>query len=267
MGPPRRPWVAVVLSFLGTGLGQLYNGRVRKFLALQIAMPLFVLLLLWGVVALPIAPFNVLLLTALPAAAIAVALDAFKDARALRDAPRQWYSRWPSCLVVFLAGAVFSDPFQEFIKGSWVHAVAIPGGSMSPTLVVGDRLFLDKACYGLRVPYVDTVFRRRAPSRGDVVMLISPYDGKRLLKRVVGLPGEPYAFTSSAGAGMTDWSPVVVPPDQFLVLGDNRNNSFDSRYFGFVKTSAVLGKVAIVYFSWDSAASRPRWERIGARVR
>jgi signal peptidase I len=125
----------------------------------------------------------------------------------------------------------------------------VAGGSMRPTLLDGDRILTNKLAFGLRVPGTQAFLLAWAePSRGDVVVFSSPLDGRRLVKRVVAVPGDPVGDE-------------VVPPGQYFVLGDNAD-SVDSRRFGCVPRERILGRVVGIAFSSDpSAWCRPRWER------
>lgn len=135
---------------------------------------------------------------------------------------------------------------------------------MEPTVHVGDHILVEKAAYGLRVPLTDVwVARFDGPKRGDVVVLSSPEDGETvLLKRIVAVAGETVAveggrvsiggqplgepWASLAEGGGPDFGPIVVPPGQVLVLGDNRGNSRDGREIGWVDTRHVLGRAVAV---------------------
>jgi signal peptidase I len=142
----------------------------------------------------------------------------------------------------------------------------VPTGSMEPTVHVGDRIVVNKLAYGVRVPLAHVyALERDGPSHGDVVVLESPEDGVVLLKRVVAVPGDtvsvrdgaafidgvrasdPHAMTSAQDGGGPDFGPTVVPEGRYLVLGDNRGNSKDSRMFGFVARSQVLGRALGVF--------------------
>ena len=177
-----------------------------------------------------------------------------------------------------------------------VEAFRIPSSSMERTLLVGDFLLVNKWLYGAEVPFTSRRLPAvQAPRRDDVVVFAWPVDpSKNFVKRLVGLPGDTMAMTQgvlrrngatvrepwvlrtgSPGEPTRDeWGPVVVPPRHFFVLGDNRDNSLDSRYWGFVPDSLLIGAPWIVYYSFspDSASSVPwltriRWQRIGATVR
>jgi signal peptidase I len=180
-----------------------------------------------------------------------------------------------------------------FIRAFVVQAFRIPSGSMEPTLLVGDYLLVNKFIYGVRIPYTEIkFFQFKKPQRGDVIVFIFPLDpSKDFIKRVIGTEGEkveiihnniyindrliddPWGhfvtdgFPRSYLQRMENFGPVVVPKDSLFVLGDNRDNSDDSRFWGFFNVNAVLGKAFIIYFSWDWNArhllDKVRWARIG----
>jgi signal peptidase I len=158
-------------------------------------------------------------------------------------------------------------------RGSLADHYRVPTGSMEPNVVPGDRIFVAKAAYGLRVPFTEAWLARWAePVRGEVVVLDSPEDGVVLLKRVVAVEGDevevrdghlyidgapvpidaagehlgPSPHAVALGHGGPDLEAVTVPRGKLLVLGDNRGNSRDGRYFGFVDVDAVFGRAEAV---------------------
>ena len=158
------------------------------------------------------------------------------------------------------------------------QAMIVPTESMDPTILVGDHFFLDKVAFPSNYPEVlQKVLPERTVRRGDLVAFWSPENPDlRLIKRVIALPGEtyeirngdiyingekltePYAVHSVPGV---DWrsenfAPVTLPPDGFFMMGDNRDNSRDSRYFGIVHRKAILGKATFVYWSYESEPYR-----------
>lgn len=179
------------------------------------------------------------------------------------------------------------------IRGCLVQAFKIPSGSMLPTLLIGDHLLVNKFMYGIRVPYTGARFLRlRAPKRGDVVVFAYPVDdSKDFIKRVIGEPGDQVQITDKVvyvnGKPLGDpWAahvdsvilpeeverrdnmgPVVVPAGQYFVMGDNRDKSYDSRFWGFVEDARIRGKAFVLYWSWDSETFRPRLRRIGSLIR
>jgi signal peptidase I len=165
-----------------------------------------------------------------------------------------------------------------FARSSLADHYYVPSGSMLPTVEVGDHVVVNKLAFGLRLPFTDTFLTpRRGPARGDVVVLDSPRDGATLLKRVAALPGdrvevrsgelllngEPVRVEGRGGAlrealgerahplrldagGGPDFGPVIVPQGRYLVLGDNRGDSLDGRYFGFVQADALRGRALAI---------------------
>ena len=184
-----------------------------------------------------------------------------------------------------------------FIRTFVVQAFKIPSGSMLPTLQIGDHLLVNKFIYGLRMPFSGKLLVPwKNPVRGDVVVFRFPKDRKiDYIKRVVAVAGDKVEivdkhlmindaevvdlqahFTTSevikASASPRDnFGPVVVPEGKIFVMGDNRDNSYDSRFWGFVDQTDIRGKAFILYWSWDIETSMLsvdrllsiRWSRIG----
>jgi len=196
----------------------------------------------------------------------------------------------------YLEPIVIAVLIALFIRTFVVQAFKIPSSSMEPTLLVGDYILVNKFIYGIRIPYTDTkFFPMKQPDRGDVIVFIYPKDtSKDFIKRVIGKEGEKIEIVQNKifvnGKQIEDpwghfekydWSkylqamekfgPVVVPKDCLFVLGDNRDNSQDSRFWGFVNLNAVKGKAFIIYFSWDrlsqSLLDNVRWGRLAKLIR
>ena len=183
-----------------------------------------------------------------------------------------------------------------FIRTFIVQAFKIPSSSMEPTLLVGDYILVSKFIYGIKIPFTDAkMLEFNKPRRGDVVVFIYPKDrSKDFIKRVIGTEGEkveiirskiyvndrliddPWGYYDEKN----EWSkyfqskdkygPELVPKDSIFVLGDNRNNSQDSRFWGYVNINEVKGKAFIIYFSWDWYAqnlfNKIRWIRLGKLI-
>lgn len=198
-----------------------------------------------------------------------------------------------------------------FLRAFVVQAFQIPSVSMEPSLLVGDRLFVDKVVYSPSLgPLESALLAKRPVARGDVVVFKYPAEPSRnFVKRVVALPGEtvevrdrvvlvggqplaePYARFADderpgprtrlepldhgwlAGRGRQRWGPRVVPDGHVFVLGDNRDRSHDSRYWGFLALDQVEGRPLVVYWSTDAppplaaGLGRLRWERLFHAVR
>jgi signal peptidase I len=168
----------------------------------------------------------------------------------------------------------------------------VPTGSMNPTIVEGDRLLVNKMAYDIRVPFTHlSMFKVADPQRSDIIIFDSEFSGKKLVKRVVGLPGDivamknnvlsingkqlNYQATNKAaspqiatnrkienvfgneyfvqikdeGSSLSSFNPVKVPEGHYLVLGDNRDNSADSRVIGFVPRNEIVGRSRKVVLS------------------
>ncbi len=180
-----------------------------------------------------------------------------------------------------------------FIRTFIVQAFKIPSGSMQPTLAIGDHILVNKFIYGVKVPYIGkTLIPVGEPKHGDIIVFRYPEDpDKDFIKRLIGLPGDTVEIKNkqvyvnnmpvSPDMGVhTDshiisgpmnprdnFGPVTVPPESYFVMGDNRDNSYDSRFWGFVNQTAIKGKAFIIYWSWNSEAFGVRWGRIGSLLK
>ena len=272
----RKPWVAVVLNLLLPGLGHVYMGKAVT------AVILFAVAIIIGNVAYAIfiysdaAPFNVLapILFGL-VWWIVLILVSIRSARLTADGftPKA-YNKWYLYLTLFVAAVIFAAFTVPFF--GHYETYHIPSRSMEEALQVGDFIVADHSAYD-----------SDAPNRHDVVVFIFPVDGvTKYVERCVGLPGDTVeiknkelhingraatspttvkftrAVVNPSGPGGKDshdnFGPYVVPPDSYFMLGDNRDNSYDSRFWGSVSRELILGKAIRVYWSKD-------WGRIGRR--
>jgi signal peptidase I len=175
------------------------------------------------------------------------------------------------------------------IRTFLVQAFKIPSGSMEDTLAIGDHILVNKFLYGTKVPFTDKrILKIRDPKRGDVIVFEYPEDpSKDFIKRIIGTPGDvveerdkkvyvngqpyvnPHEVHKEADLipreqnPRDNFGPVTVPPDSYFVMGDNRDRSYDSRFWGFVKNPKIKGLAFIKYWSWDSTKFRVRWGSIG----
>ena len=173
-----------------------------------------------------------------------------------------------------------------------VQAFKIPSGSMEDTLAVGDHILVNKFLYGTHVPFTDKrIIALRDPRRGDVIVFEYPEDpSKDFIKRVVGTPGDEiqvkdkrvyvngklYENTHEVHKEKETipkeqnprdfFGPVKVPAGSYFVMGDNRDRSYDSRFWGFVKRDKIKGLAFIKYWSWDSSKFSVRWKNIGRPI-
>ena len=226
-----------------------------------------------------------------------------KDYRVL--AWRWWHQNIRPLLI--LALVMFSA------RSSLADWNVVPSGSMQPTILVGDRVLVNKLAYDLKVPFTTWhIAQWSNPRRGDIVVFFSPKDGTRLIKRVIGLPGDtvelrndrllingqPMDYTTlepqipgqlsgperargifateqlplhahavmaiNGIPAMRSFGPVHVPDGHYFMMGDNRDNSFDSRYFGTVDRGQIVGRATSVVLSLDKSNYwLPRWSRTG----
>ncbi|UCD66880.1 MAG: signal peptidase I [Deltaproteobacteria bacterium] len=180
-----------------------------------------------------------------------------------------------------------------FIRTFVVQAFKIPSGSMQNTLLIGDHILVNKFIYGVKNPFNgNTWIPFKKPERRDIVVFKYPVNpAQDYIKRVVGVEGdtieiknkkvyvngelqnENYAIfldnkiLPANVQGRDNLGPVTVPEDSLFVMGDNRDNSYDSRFWNFVNLKAVKGKAFILYWSWDKENFSVRWDRIANIVR
>jgi len=222
--------------------------------------------------------------------------------------------KWRKQLLTYWRGWGYSLVITLLIATSFRSAIAdlndIPSGSMEPTILIGDRILVNKLAYDLKVPYTTWhLMKWSDPERGDIVIFFSPKDGKRLVKRVVGLPGDTVAmrenqlfingqfvkyepldkeisdqididqqsqhlfFKESLAAdkhpvmltpsspSFHSFPPVNIPEGKYFMMGDNRDNSFDSRFFGFVDRKLIVGRATKVLISRKGSFLHLRWGR------
>ena len=294
---PRRPLAALLLSLALPGLGQLYNGELNKALWLFLA---FVLVGVPGITLVALVMPSALMLAMLCLSVLVTlgiwlgaAFDAWRQARR-----RQIYSRAPwqisgvYALVFLAAGALLFPALIGGMRERFVQSFYIPSGSMEPTLTAGDFLFADKRynCPGCK----------SRVAIGDIGIFVYPNDRTvYYIKRVIGLPGDHVTIAGRAvtvngvqlgkgetsegerilvteGSGEAHWQvawrkdapsaalDLIVPPGQIFLLGDNRDASTDSRKFGTVPLSDLIGKARQIWFS--RGPEGVRWERLGKVV-
>ena len=177
--------------------------------------------------------------------------------------------------------------FVNFARIFAFQAFKIPTGSMEDNLLPGDHIIVNKFIYGPQLPFAEGLFPLREPQRGDVIVFRNPEDPQTdYVKRVVALPGEtvairnkkvfidgrelsePYTvftdertypkgrFLPEPYRSRDQFGPYVVPAGQYFAMGDNRDESHDSRYWGSVPRALIKGRAFIVYWSFDMAPAR-----------
>lgn len=224
-------------------------------------------------------------------------------------------NNWKKKLKMFLKGWGYSIFVAVIIATSFKSAIAdwniVPTGSMKPTILEGDRIFVNKLAYDLKFPYTTWhIVEWNDPQRGEIVVFYSPVDNRRLVKRVIGLPGDTIVLLNNTllingnslqyepvnsqldgkiskqycvmenligrkhpvmitpyRTSLRSFGPVTVPEGSYFVMGDNRDNSADSRYFGFVERNRIVGQATAIVASLDiNNHYRPRWERFFTKL-
>jgi signal peptidase I len=284
---PIRPWAAFVLSLLLPGFGHIYVGQPMQGLRIWGGYYLLFgsLLIAWPylfpsgltLAAIVVSGFACLLI---------IAGIAYATAKRARSVQPDWYRRWYGLLLIYLACGIVATSIWGHAVRHFVKGYRIPAASMLPTIMPGDHITSGQSLYALKTPFSDTiVVKLSSPRRGDLIIFKYPKDEtKDFIKRVIGLPGEmvemrnrqiyidgepldePYIqFTSDTNVDRRDnFGPELVPPESYFVLGDNRDQSLDSRFWGFVRENKIRGKAILIYWSVDPHTEDVRWRRIGA---
>jgi len=160
---------------------------------------------------------------------------------------------------------------------------------MIPTLAIGDHILVSKFIYGIRIPFTEmTLIPLRDPAYRDIIVFRFPEDeSKDFIKRVIGIPGDTIEIKNKVlyrnGEPQEErfiniedgifipqqdhFGPITVPEDSYFVMGDNRNHSLDSRFWGFVKNPKIKGKAFVIYWSWNGEERGVRFHRIGKIIR
>jgi signal peptidase I len=260
----RRPWIAAVLTLLVPGLGQLYGGEPRRALVVYLGGISLVTALLATRVPRTFVGLIVFLLVVL-LFLLWVIWDAVRIARRKTDYDLRPYNRWYFYAAVV---GVVGLCTPKLLALSPIRAFQIPSGSMEPAVRVGDHLYADM-----------TYYRSAKPSRGDLVVFTDSEDPARMkIGRAIGLEGERVEIRdkgiSIEGRPLTDpwghysqddslvsgnpqlrlrdnFGPLKIPAETVFLLGDNRDNSYDSRFFGPVPHSSLRGRLLYVYWSPD----------------
>jgi signal peptidase I len=184
---------------------------------------------------------------------------------------------------------LFAILLALFIRTFIVQAFKIPSGSMKQTLQIGDHILVNKFIYGVKLPYLNKIIIPLGmPKRGDIIVFKFPVDPEKdFIKRVVAVAGDtvesrnktiyvngekivedfsirvdPHTYPAGIQA-RDNFGPITVPAHSLFVMGDNRDQSFDSRFWGFVDLKVVSGKAFMIYWSWDKDNFGVRWNRIG----
>ena len=203
-------------------------------------------------------------------------------------------SRKPRSIIrEYVEAALWALALTMFLRAFVIQAFRIPSESMRDTLLVGDFLFVNKFEYGPKIPFTHVRLPGlRQPRHGDVIVFQYPQDpSKDFIKRCIATAGqtlqvknkdlwldgkklnEPYVIHTDPNlrpAGYDDrdnFGPLTVKPNELFMMGDNRDNSNDSRYWGTLDMDLVKGRAMFLYWSWDGERNWPRWNRIFQIIR
>lgn len=283
MTKAKKPWIAGLLSFFLPGLGHIYCGKWKIGLALiptyWSLIHLFPLpVLLW----LPYHGYNVIIFCSILLMLYGAII--YKSVLCARGNPFGYqlgkFDKGYTYFLVFVLGLVITTQISDFFRLNIARAYRTPTGSMTPTMAIGDHILEDKITYNFR-----------APLRREIVLFPYPEDEtKTFIKRIIGLPGEtieirdktiyingeplseaaytqhldPTFFDAQTNA-RDNLAQQVIPSDSYFLLGDNRDQSLDSRFFGVIHENEILGKARVIYWSSPEALAftNIRWERIG----
>jgi signal peptidase I len=279
----RSPLAATLLALLASGLGQIYNGQPYKGI-------IFFLSGYFLIIASALAGLHRYFYGLVGVFALRIAWQAYIIADALvvsikrKEIVLNFYNKAYIfvifVLISFLSILTINPLINNRLVG--IKSYSIPGGAMQPTLLVGDNIIADQNYY-----------HNTRPQRGEVLIFIYPKDPSiDYLKRVIGLPGDkveikdkkvyingqeyrtaeavfndPKIYRGPGDPRRDNFGPVTLPPDNYFVMGDNRDLSFDSRFWGFVPLDRIKGKVLYIYFSRDKEKSQIRWSRFGQAIR
>ncbi len=268
----RNPVLALLLSIFDPGLGQIYNGQLGKSIAFYfVGYLLLILLSLTGL------QYNFLGLLVVLGIGILFVLCIMGDALIVavkrKEIALKRYNRWYFYLIFALLTIVISSITDDFVKNKilGIKAYKMPGGSMMPSLMIGDHIMVNLKYY-----------KNNKPQRGDILVFKYPEDPSReFIKRIVAVGGdviegknkviyvndklinEPYIQLSNTKNKLEQrdtFGPYVIPKRKFFVMGDNRDQSYDSRFFGFVGIEELGGKALYVYWSKNK-------DRIGMQIK
>lgn len=278
---PRKPWLAGVLTIFTIGLGHLYCGDIKKAIILFVGGQM--ILILASLAFIFYAPVGQIIAIIVGISYFVYCIvDSVKGAKPYKlSYSMKKYNKWYIYILYwFVASFVIQTIVEISIKSNIAQAYKIPSVAMMQTLQIGDHIIADKFTY-----------KTSGPKRGDIVIFPFPENpSKDFIKRVIALGdetleiidkkilingnilNEPYVTHSDERIipkelqPRDNFGPTTIPADSVFVMGDNRDNSYDSRFWGFVKKSSIKGKAVSIYWSRDKENSEVRWDRIGKKI-
>jgi len=287
MRTTRRWWVALLLGLIATGLGQVYNGQWKKGLLFYVLLLATIPGLFALMAALPVRPFNIVgPIAAFLALVLLVLIDAVRTARRSRLF-RPDYDRWYFYALIVLAQFLLLQGYVKAYRRIGMQTFQVLSGGMSNAILVGDHVLVDRTVFGASL-FGREIWKAAPPRRSEIVVFEYPPNSEKMfLQRILGLPGEtieihdyhvsvdghvleePYvkfdAFSYTPA--YKDFGPMRIPSAHVFLLGDRRDDSFDSRFRGPIPLAGLRGRPIRVYWSLDPIGKRPRWDRIGTSIR
>lgn len=280
---PRQPWVACLMTLLVRGLGHLYAGSPKRGIALYAIEQL--LFFISAGLTLITAPNQVISITLFFTVIAFITYCVIDCARIAKGRNKyyevQEYNKWYVYIgyyIIFLL--VFTTLVSKIVMPRFGEYYKVTSGGMEPTLLTGDWMFIDHQKSA------------KEPRKGDIIVFECPKDRTRdFVKRVVAVGGdtvevrqkdlfvngtpvknpyvthkEAYATIPATQSPRDNFGPEVVPEGTYFTMGDNRDNTNDSRFWGVAPKDKIKGTVKSIYWSWDGETHAVRWNRIGMKV-
>ena len=273
----RSPLAAFFLSIIMPGLGQMYNGQLLKGAIYHLIGYSLLFILSISVLRNSYQGMIVFLCSNI-IYYIFIFSDAIYIAIKRKYLDLKKYNKWYAYILVLMLGVMISYASDDIIKNRLlgIKAYNIPAGSMIPSLLIGDHVMVD-------------LKDNANPQKGDVIVFDYPDDNsKQFIKRVVGVGGDKIELKNkklyinntyikesyiihrdekTEKSKRDNLGPYTVPEDSYFVLGDNRDQSYDSRFWGVIKKAHIKGKAIYIYFSFDEEDLKIRWDRIGKIIK
>lgn len=268
------------VSILLPGLGHLSCGKIKKAIILYVASQVLLSIAIFVFLKAPF-PYDIIISISLFAS---IYLYSIVDSVRIARNPANYLKLNPVygyCIfiaVLTLHSSIIGPFLSKTIKEHYIQAFKIPTDTMLPTLLVGDMLLVDKHVYA-----------NQDAKRGDIIVYQSPEDaGRTLIRRIVGVPGEkievknakiyingtlyaePYGVNTDGMIENTERNTLVpfqIPANSYFVMGDNRDQMHDNKFWGIVERGSVYGKALKLYWSWDKSTNKVRWSRVGREIK
>lgn len=267
----RKPWLAAILSFVTTGLGQFYNGQWKKGLVLFVVETALGLGVVIGLASFPAMAVGVAVLLGFN---VFVAVEAYLCAKRTDEYVLRPSNRWWVYALLITANFIAGGALDYTAKGYFYQSFKVPSKSMLQTLQVGDHFM------------AEILSKTSVIQRGDIVVFLEPEKGRHYVKRVIGLPedvfeiraqhvhidgrqlSEPYVQHTKSNdfPERDELAPIRLNQDEYFLMGDNREESYDSRWFGPIARDAIKARVKYIYFP-GHVGSDGWFDRLGMEVR